>query len=513
LLRKAVSGMMVLTLLLIGMLTLAFNIQPARAVTWREVARRSGSPFPDLAEFVMEFEISYVDWRVRWSYVAVGWDFESLLIINKNGELFIYSDGFISRSGVRNVYNEAGNFSLDVTCLNVYEYTIIVEQDVDSAYGRTVYIRADGSIDPPTTPILTVDNLTYTFIDNIYDWTVVVERDNIIIDGNGYALQGTKASWSKGIDLSGRTNVTVRNTQIKNFTDGIRLDSSSNNSISGNNITNNSQGIYLWRSLGNRISGNNITNNYNGIIANDCSNNSISVNNITNNHAGIWLMSSSNNSVSGNTIENNDVGISLVTSFSNNIIYHNNFINNGHQFVPSDYANVLDDGYLSGGNYWSDYTGVDADGDGIGDTPYVIDENNRDRYPLMNPWGTLIASFVWSPSVPEVDELVTFDASASKPMGGEIVSYEWDFGDGTTEIGKRPNHTYTEQGTYTVTLTVKNAAGNTATRSITIRVEAAPPEAFLMWIVSVAVATIAIATVLIAVFWRRRKQPPIKGLT
>ncbi len=46
---------------------------------------------------------------------------------------------------------------------------------------------------------------------------------------------------------------------------------------------------------------------------------------------------------------------------------------------------MWDDGYPSGGNYWSDYKGVDANGDGIGDTPHVIDEYNKDRYPLMAP--------------------------------------------------------------------------------------------------------------------------------
>jgi parallel beta-helix repeat protein len=99
------------------------------------------------------------------------------------------------------------------------------------------------------------------------------------------------------------------------------------------------------------------------------------------------LIQSSNNSISGNSITNNANGIELISS-SNNRICHNNFINNTKQaFVsPDSLNNIWDNSYPSGGNYWIDYTGLDANGDGIGDSPYVVDTKNQDNYPLMIPY-------------------------------------------------------------------------------------------------------------------------------
>jgi parallel beta-helix repeat protein len=102
---------------------------------------------------------------------------------------------------------------------------------------------------------------------------------------------------------------------------------------------------------------------------------------------GVVLIHSSSCSFSGNNITANNYGIELDYS-SGNKFYHNNFIDNAVQvyIYSSGYANMWDNGYPSGGNYWSDYTGTDADGDGIGDTPYTIDANNKDNYPLMYPY-------------------------------------------------------------------------------------------------------------------------------
>jgi parallel beta-helix repeat protein len=228
----------------------------------------------------------------------------------------------------------------------------------------TVYIRADGSIDPPSAPMQRNGNV-YTLTGNItsdVDDGIVVERDSILVDGSGFAVGGTGANYMHGIYLHGRSNVTIQNTNIKNFYYGILLYSSSNNSISGNKITSNSYGIGLDSSSNNSISGNKITSNSCGIGLGYSSNyNSINENNITNNGDGIWLGYSSNNTVCHNNLINNTVQVNDDTP---------------------DYANSWDNGRE--GNHWSDYNGTDANHDGIGDTLYIIDENNTDHYPLMS---------------------------------------------------------------------------------------------------------------------------------
>jgi parallel beta-helix repeat protein len=324
----------------------------------------------------------------------------------------------------------------------------------------TIYIRADGSVEG-TDKIVSSDNITYTFNDNIND-SIIVERDNIVVDGAGYALQGTGAEYSKGIYLSYRSNVTIKKINVINFDigtylyksynnsivgnnitannvfygDGIYLDESSNNGIVGNHIANNKYGILLWESLNNTVSGNNITANKGlgmgfGIGLHVSSTyNSIVGNHIANNWRGINLYESSNyNSISENNITaNNECGIQIYESSSNNHVYHNNFVDNVKQAIAITYTSVWDDGYPSGGNYWSDYTGIDLNHDGIGDTEYVIDADNIDHYPLMGMFSSFNTSLGYHVDVVSNSTVEYFEYFESNSTIKMYVSGEEGFG-------------------------------------------------------------------------------------
>jgi len=228
----------------------------------------------------------------------------------------------------------------------------------------TIYIQADGTVNPPSAPIQRNGDL-YTFTDNITD-SIVIQKDNIVVDGAGHILQGS--GYGTGISLTGESNVTIQNVEITTFLYGIYLHSSSSNSIFGSNITANSwYGIYLDSySDYNSISGNNITaNNYHGILL-DSSNNGISGNNITaNNDAGICLTwSSSSNSISGNNITANiHKGIFLGDSDNNSI--------SGNNITSNDWYGI----YLDSHSDFNSISGNNITNHGFGILLYSSDNN------------------------------------------------------------------------------------------------------------------------------------------
>jgi len=234
-----------------------------------------------------------------------------------------------------------------------------------------------------------------------------------------------------GIYLFESDNNSVNCNVITNSSDGVELAFSSGNALTDNDVTSKDYGIWLKNSSGNRVHHNRIADsgrifNFSGelipigggvFLSDYSSDNVVSDNMVSSNVDGIHLDYECNsNAISGNAISNNSVnGIYLYFS-NNNTIYHNNFINNTNQVYIEISINTWDDGYPSGGNYWSNYMGVDEysgvnqdepGSDGIGDTPYVIDENNRDNYPLITSVIVLVDQIIISDDRCDVGSLQT----------------------------------------------------------------------------------------------------------
>ncbi|MCK5292289.1 MAG: right-handed parallel beta-helix repeat-containing protein [Thermoplasmata archaeon] len=225
-----------------------------------------------------------------------------------------------------------------------------------------------------------------------------------------------------GITLHDSSNNTITNVTASGAYNGIDLDLSNDNDINNNTATSSDYGIFIGRSNDNLLAFNEVHLNYDdGIRISRSYNNTLAYNTVTSNGGdGINLGASFFNTLAYNRISDNDAGIWM--HFGNNIaysntvfsnrevgigvwddvhrIFHNKIVDNADQARDDFSKSQWDDGYPSGGNYWSDYLGVDQfsgpnqdipGGDGIGDTPYVIDAASMDRYPLMNLSGFLPA--------------------------------------------------------------------------------------------------------------------------
>lgn len=165
--------------------------------------------------------------------------------------------------------------------------------------------------------------------------------------------------------------------------------------VSNNHVYNNTYaGIEIYRYGENKVRGNTIDNNGNGIYIYNSKGNSIADNKARNCYVGITLEGSSDNTISGNTAGGNDhYGIYAYNS-SGNVLWSNSMLNNRRNALARGGANSWNctsgsqcPGYI--GNYWDDYTGNDSNGDGIGDTPYMLNSKNVDMYPLIAPLNVL----------------------------------------------------------------------------------------------------------------------------
>jgi nitrous oxidase accessory protein NosD len=248
-------------------------------------------------------------------------------------------------------------------------------------------------------------------------------------------------------------------------------------------------GILIYRTYNIKISKTTIERTYTGVMINDAYYCQFLNNTIIRNFA-YGLSSQVNCSYSlfrDNIIMQNPTGVFLQgDSCRNDTFYHNSF-NNTNQVASFGTGIKWDNGYPSGGNYWSDHHGTDnfngpnqdePGSDGIGDNPYINLGGAQDKYPLMRSWIPVppSARFTILPTVPTRNENATFDASSSYSLNGNITSHRWNFGDGsniTSTASPLAFYSYFDFGDYNVTLTVTDTAGlnGTSTRTVQIRMK------------------------------------------
>ena len=262
------------------------------------------------------------------------------------------------------------------------------------------YILNNGEIDPPTLPIKQIGNV-YTLTDNILNYTIIIQKDNIILDGNGYALTSILSGYDSGsslIQIINRTNLIIRNIKFDRCFGGISVRNSTNITIFQNTMINGNFGIHMYQSISCNIIGNKITDNSGpGFHVMESSFINITYNSILRNHGhGGWI-AISNSSISRNDINNNSapnvgIGLYLYGPNINNYIFENNFIDNEIGLVFQGAKGTSSNNKVYN-NYWSNYE--DEIQNNAADEVSGVDHSPLSRpYPIsfnpnLYPWFSL----------------------------------------------------------------------------------------------------------------------------
>jgi parallel beta-helix repeat protein len=351
--------------------------------------------------------------------------------LNKTDEILVYcgvggrsinASKILVSNGFVHVYNMLGGITEWVNeGFAVYvKYPSVQEAINNASAGDTIHVSAGLYTEQLTVDkslVLEGENKYTTTIDAATNTTVYVNADNVSISDFTLRYSGGCACFDlAAVYVANSRNTSVTNNVIVSDDHGIRVVEAKKLTIAHNNLTcpnntfivvlNSSEvsllensimaadGMELDNCAESVFSGNTIFSAEGaGVFAYQSNQNTFSGNEIiANTSSAISISNCYNNMFLGNNISSNGQYGLFFWQSNNNTFFHNNFLENGGRLTAYGNSSAFwDNGFE--GNFWSSYTGVDANLDGIGDTPNILDSTNRDNFPLKGKFHSFNTAF------------------------------------------------------------------------------------------------------------------------